>query len=101
MAKRRQALPRRQQTDRSHTQTARERPSRRITEAGSLYGDEFWKPPSDAELLSYDASLPFVKHRVLHQLQPFQVHPVAADLGKIVLGLLHKPAVFGTAENLR
>jgi len=37
----------------------------------------------------------------LGESQPFQLDPVAADLGKIVLGLLYKPAVFGTAENLR
>ena len=44
---------------------------------------------------------PFAKHRALNQFQPFQLDPATADLGKIVLGLLHKPAVFGTAENLR
>ncbi len=35
------------------------------------------------------------------RLQPFQVHPAAADLGKVVLGLLHKPAIFGAAKDLR
>ena len=44
---------------------------------------------------------PFMKHRALNQLQTFQVHLVRADMGKIVLRLLHQPAVCGTAENLR
>ena len=38
--------------------------------------------------------------RSLHQLQPFQLYAVAADLGEVVLGLLHKPAFLGAAENL-
>ena len=35
------------------------------------------------------------------KLQPLQLDAVAAYLGELVLGLLYKPAVFGTAENLR
>jgi hypothetical protein len=30
----------------------------------------------------------------------FQLQPVAADLCKVVLGLLHKPTLFRAAENL-
>jgi hypothetical protein len=33
--------------------------------------------------------------------QPFQFNPISADLGKVVMGLLHKPAFFSAAENLR
>ncbi len=35
-----------------------------------------------------------------HWLQPFQLYSFAADLCKVVLGLLHKPALFASAENL-
>ena len=37
----------------------------------------------------------------LREFEPLELDPVAADLGKVVVGLLHKPSVFGTAENLR
>ena len=37
----------------------------------------------------------------LGEFQPFEFNPVAADLGKVVLGLLHKPAIFGAAKHLR
>src|ERR1017187_6961884 len=36
----------------------------------------------------------------LTESQPFQLYAVAADLGKVVLGLLHKPAFLVAAENL-
>src|ERR1017187_7586612 len=36
----------------------------------------------------------------LNEFQPFQLYAVAADLGKVVLGLLHKPAFLVAAENL-
>jgi hypothetical protein len=37
----------------------------------------------------------------LNQFQPFQLHPVGADVGKIVLRLLHQPAFGAAAEYLR
>jgi hypothetical protein len=36
----------------------------------------------------------------LHQLQPFQFYTVTLDLSKLVLSLLHQPALLGAAENL-
>jgi hypothetical protein len=36
----------------------------------------------------------------LNEFQPFQLYAVAADLGKVVLGLLQKPAFLVAAENL-
>jgi hypothetical protein len=48
---------------------------------------------------SEDGSVPAVLG--LSDFQPFQFNPVTADLGKVVLGLLHKPAFFSAAENLR
>ena len=36
----------------------------------------------------------------LGDFQAFQLYPVAADLRKVVLCLLHKPAVFGSSKNL-
>ena len=36
----------------------------------------------------------------LGDFQTFQLYPVAADLCKVVLCLLHKPAVFGSSKNL-
>jgi hypothetical protein len=33
-------------------------------------------------------------------LQPFDLDPVAADLGKVVVSLLHKPAFLGPAKSL-
>jgi hypothetical protein len=36
----------------------------------------------------------------LNQFQLFQLHPVGADVGKIVLSLLHKPAFGAAAKHL-
>lgn len=44
---------------------------------------------------------PHVSHRAdLSHLQPFQFYVIAVDLSKVVLSLLHKPAVFGASEHL-
>jgi len=37
---------------------------------------------------------------VLSQFQPLDFNPVAGDLCKVVLRLLHEPAFFGAAKNL-
>src|ERR1051326_2509274 len=37
---------------------------------------------------------------LLSEFQPFQLYAAAFDLGKIVPGLLHKPALLVAAENL-
>src|ERR1019366_543996 len=41
------------------------------------------------------------KGKSLRDFEPPKLQPVAADLGKVILGLLHKPAFLGAAENLR
>lgn len=42
----------------------------------------------------------FLQTLLLSQLQPLEFEPFAADLGKLVLRLLHKPAFLATAEDL-
>ena len=37
----------------------------------------------------------------LRQFEPLQLEPVALNVCKVVLSLLHKPALFSAAENLR
>src|ERR1017187_2217615 len=41
------------------------------------------------------------KGESLRDFEPPKLQPVAADLGKVILGLLHKPAFLGAAENFR
>src|SRR5579862_8198410 len=40
------------------------------------------------------------RDRRLSRFQPLEFEPVAADVCKVVLRLLHKPAFFDAAENL-
>jgi hypothetical protein len=38
--------------------------------------------------------------RALSQFEPFQFHPVGANVGKVILRLLHKPAFGAAAKDL-
>ncbi len=38
---------------------------------------------------------------LLNELEPLQLHPVAADLCEVVLSLLHQPALLAGSKDLR
>jgi hypothetical protein len=74
----------------------------RITSASgnaSLGSDSCRGVNGESEITSLLVT-PFSAYLLLSQFQSFQLHPVGANVGKIVLRLLHKPGFGAATENL-